>query len=95
MLYDNQIIWIKRFTVDFYAQVENMYFILTAKSLLWVTLSVVSTITLFTAIYSPKWLIGPTDYNCLSAKSLNESKSMKIINKTVLEKKSGWEILFV
>ncbi|VVC29064.1 Lipoma HMGIC fusion partner-like protein [Cinara cedri] len=45
-----------------------MYFILTAKSLLWVTLSVVSTITMFTAIYSPKWLIGPTEYNCLSTK---------------------------
>jgi len=56
-----------------------MYFILTAKSLLWVTLSVVSTITLFTAIYSPKWLVGPTDYNCTSSKSLStESKSMKI-----------------
>jgi len=48
-----------------------MYFILTAKSLLWATLSVVSTITLFTAIYSPKWLIGPTDYNCVSSKSLS------------------------
>ncbi|CAH1709506.1 unnamed protein product [Aphis gossypii] len=48
-----------------------MYFILTAKSLLWVTLSIVSTITLFTAIYSPKWLIGPTDYNCLSSKLLS------------------------
>lgn len=56
-----------------------MYFILTAKSLLWVTLSVVSTITLFTAIYSPKWLIGPTDYSCVSSKPPStESKSMKI-----------------
>lgn len=60
-------------------QVEKMYFILTAKSLLWATLSVVSTITLFTAIYSPKWLIGPTDYNCLSSKSLSaESKFIQI-----------------
>lgn len=49
-----------------------MYFILTAKSLLWVTLSVVSTITMFTAIHSPKWLIGPTEYNCLPTKSFAE-----------------------
>lgn len=59
-------------------QAEKMYFILTAKSLLWVTLSVVSTITLFTAIYSPKWLIGPTDYNCLSKSPSAECKFMKI-----------------
>ncbi|XP_050422962.1 LHFPL tetraspan subfamily member 2 protein [Adelges cooleyi] len=47
-----------------------MYFILTAKSLLWVVLSLVSTCSLFTAIYSPQWLVGPTDYECPSSKVL-------------------------
>ncbi|XP_025424994.1 LHFPL tetraspan subfamily member 2 protein [Sipha flava] len=47
-----------------------MYFILTAKSLLWVTLSVLSTITMFMAIYSPKWLVGSVDYKCNSPNKL-------------------------
>ncbi|XP_050548532.1 uncharacterized protein LOC126910215, partial [Daktulosphaira vitifoliae] len=44
-------------------------------------LSLISTCTLFTAIYSPQWLVGPTEYECLLPnliKQINQTESFDV-----------------
>ena len=48
--------------------------IVTARSLLWVLLSLIAVLAIISAILTPRWLIGPSQYKLESGKKLKIKK---------------------